>query len=139
MNDISAAIGLANLELLDEITRKQRENAEYYIKHLKDFLPDIPKDSQPSWWAFYILVNNRDKFMEEMKEAGIETTPMWRRNDEYTCFSEMYDAVGLVNQKPVLPNMDKLEDKMVFIPVGHWLTEEERGYIVERIIRLHTS
>lgn len=122
MNDISAAIGLANLEELDIITFKQRQNAEYYRAHLGGCLPPIHVGDTPSWWAFYILVPNRKKFMKKMLEKGIETTPMWRRNDEYSCF-----------RKTDLPNMKRLQDKIVFIPVGWWLTQKQRAYIAKSV------
>lgn len=121
MNDISASIGLANLELLDDTTQKQKENADYYMSQLEG-LPIIPADSSPSWWGFYLFVNDRDDFIFKMGKAGIETTPMWRRNDEYSCF-----------KKADLPNMKALQNKIVFIPVGWWLTVEEREYIVKTI------
>ena len=121
MNDISASLGLANLDLLDGISFKQRDNAKYYLDHLEG-LPSIPADCIPSWWAFYILVKNRPHFIKYMAEQGIETTPMWRRNDEYSCF-----------KKANLPNMTALQKKIIFIPVGWWLTEKDKQHIVKTI------
>lgn len=122
MNDINAAIGLANLENLDVITFKQTQNALYYLDRLGGCLPSIQLEDTPSWWSFYIFVPNRKKFMKKMLEKGIETTPMWRRNDEYSCF-----------KKADLPNMTRLQDKIVFIPVGWWLTQKQRAYIVKSV------
>lgn len=122
MNDISATIGLQNLELLEDTTIKQQDNAEYYLTHLEGCLPSVNSDDTPSWWAFYIFVDNRKEFMKKMAEKGIETTPMWRRNDEYSCF-----------EKADLSNMTKLQDKIVFIPVGWWLTKKQKEYIVESV------
>lgn len=125
MNDIAASIGLANLSLLNKITSRQRSNAEYYKARFGSVY--IPKKSRPSWWAYPVLVEDRKKFIKEMDIAGIETTPMWRRNDEYSCFS-----------KADLPNMTFIQDKIVFIPVGWWLKAKERSYISENFVRINT-
>lgn len=122
MNDIQAAIGLANIENLDMITFRQKDNAEYYQAHLEGSLPKVYTGDTPSWWAFYIFVKNRKSFMKKMAEKGIETTPMWRRNDEYSCF-----------RKANLPNMSALQDHIVFIPVGWWLSKTNREYIVKSV------
>lgn len=121
MNDIAATIGLANLELLDEITKKQRDNAAFYNMFL-DSRIKILKDCKPSYWAYPIIVDDRDEFIKKMREAEIEVSPMWRRNDEYSCF-----------EKADLPNMSEVQDKIVFIPVGWWVRPEERSYIVQKI------
>ncbi len=122
MNDISAAIGLSNLEQLTFITERQRQNAEQYLMRLE--CPFVPDDCDPSWWAFPIFVKDRARFIEYMKDCDIETSPMWRRNDEYSCF-----------EKADLPNMAKIQDSVVFIPVGWWLSIRERQLIYESIIR----
>jgi dTDP-4-amino-4,6-dideoxygalactose transaminase len=129
MNDISASIGLANLTELDKVTEIQQSNGAFYMSHLKG-VPTIPEHCTPAWWAFYVFVENRDAFMKKMADKGIETTPMWRRNDDYTVFKERME---LGWARPHLPNMDKLMDKIVFIPVGWWVNKELRKYIANEV------
>lgn len=128
MNDIAASVGLANLEVLDDVLKKQQENANYYYEHFKDIpgitLPFIPEDCTPSWWIFYLFTRYRDDFIAHLKDRGIVATPMWRRNDEYTVFKA---------RKANLPNLDYLQDKVVFIPVGWWLTLRDKEYIIATI------
>lgn len=131
MNDIQAAIGIANLEDLDMITFQQRDNAEYYQAHLGGSLPKVYAGDTPSWWAFYIFVSDRKKFMKKMAAKGIETTPMWRRNDDYSVFTNQFD--NLISLRPILHNMDRLENQIVFIPVGWWITKANREYIVKSV------
>lgn len=129
MNDIAATIGLANFECLDDVTSSNVDNAEFYLEELKNIkgitLPDIEKDSFPAWWGFYIFTDEREKLMEFLKKKGITTTPMWRRNDKYTAFHEDFPKE--------LPNMNRLQNKILFIPSGWWLTKKDREYIVESI------
>jgi len=129
MNDISATIGLANFDSLDDVTSIQVDNAEYYLKELVGLkgitLPTIEKKSFPSWWAFCIFSDEREKLMKFLDEKGIITTPMWRRNDRYTTFK--------VDFPKELPSMNKLQNKILFIPSGWWVTKRDREYIVESI------
>jgi perosamine synthetase len=114
MNDIAASIGLKNIEHLPAILRRHKENAEYYCGKLGI---NINKEKESSWWLFPILSYNRKELILKMNNAGIEVSPMWRRNDEYSTFSEFR------GQK--LSNMDFIQDKILFIPVGWWLTTEQ--------------
>lgn len=119
MNDIAATIGLENLFLLDDSLAKHRANARYYNKELKRTAYVGSSD-----WAYYIFTNKRRELIAELEANQIESTPMWRRNDEYTCF-----------EKADLPNMKELQDKILFIPVGFWLTEEERRKIASIVCK----
>jgi dTDP-4-amino-4,6-dideoxygalactose transaminase len=128
MNDIAAAIGLANLPGLDESLKVASSNALYYHENLKNVkgltLPTIPL-SKPAWFAYPVFVEDRERFMAKMLERKIETTPMWRRNDFYSTFPQM---------KPSnLPNMDRRQDHIVFLPVGWWVTMADMYHIVECI------
>lgn len=129
MNDIAATIGLANFECLDDVTSSNVDNAEFYMKELQGIkgitLPTIEKDALPDWWGFYIFTDERPKLMDFLNKKGIITTPMWRRNDQYSAFKEDFPKL--------LPNMTALQNKILFIPSGWWLTKKDREYIVECI------
>lgn len=129
MNDIAATIGLCNFECLDDVTSTNVDNAEYYLNELKDLkgikLPSINSEDLSCWWAFYILVDEREKLMKFLEERGIITTPMWRRNDRYSVFSKDFPKH--------LPNMTALQNKILFIPVGWWVTKQDREFIVKSI------
>ena len=60
-----------------------------------------------------------------MRDAGIGCDRVHVRNDKYSVFN-MYDISKL-------PGCDEFCNRMVNIPVGWWLTEEERSYIVETV------
>ena len=59
-----------------------------------------------------------------MKECGIVVSQVHERNDKHTCVKEF---------RSHLPNLEKTIDRVVSIPVGWWVTEEERKYIVDCI------
>lgn len=126
MNDIAATIGLSNLDCLDELLNINYSNSQYYIQNLPDkLLFNVPTTSDPSWWVFPIRVKNRQKMMNVLQNNEIECSPMWKRNDKYLMFKD---------SQTNLPNMDKLENEVLFIPVGWWVTEENREKIVKTIV-----
>jgi dTDP-4-amino-4,6-dideoxygalactose transaminase len=71
-----------------------------------------------------MLVENREGFYKHMKECGIVVSQVHERNDKHTCVKDYISS---------LPNLDKTIGKVVSIPVGWWVTEEQRQYIVDCI------
>ena len=63
--------------------------------------------------------------MESMERKGIMTSQVHNRNDVNSCVKEFGET---------LPNLDILEKEMVCIPVGWWLSQQEREYIVSQIM-----
>lgn len=124
MNNISAAIGLANLPNAAWITSKHRENAAYYDKELSNIkgiqLLERHPDYDSASWIYSLLVERRSDFMEAMKSQGIVTSQVHERNDKHTCVKEY---------KAFLPNLDATIPKLVHIPVGWWVTAADREYI----------
>ncbi|MFI9011421.1 DegT/DnrJ/EryC1/StrS family aminotransferase [Actinosynnema sp. NPDC053489] len=128
MNDINASIGMANLDHVDENLAKHRRNAAYFDAELADVpgleLTERAPDRESSFWIYTIKVDDRDGFMRRLEEAGIMASQVHERNDVYTTVRE-YAAL--------LPGLDSVSTRMVSIPVGWWLTEEDRGHIVSTI------
>ena len=73
---------------------------------------------------YSLLVDDREGFYKYMDECGISVSQVHERNDKHTCVKEF---------KTELPNLDKTIGKIVNIPVGWWVTNEQREHIVECI------
>tara|TARA_R100000030_G_scaffold39108_1_gene29277 strand:- start:287 stop:478 length:192 start_codon:yes stop_codon:yes gene_type:complete len=59
-----------------------------------------------------------------MQDCNITVSQVHERNDKHSCMEEF---------KTSLPNLDKTIGHVVSIPVGWWVTKEEREYIVDCI------
>ena len=128
MNDISATIGMENLKSADDMIIQHQENAKYYDKHLYNS-PEIrilerEEDRESSFWIYSMLVDKKQDFMKWMKECGIVVSQVHERNDIHSCVKEL---------KTHLPMLDKLTPELISIPVGWWVTNEQREYIVDCI------
>jgi dTDP-4-amino-4,6-dideoxy-D-glucose/dTDP-4-amino-2,4-dideoxy-beta-L-xylose transaminase len=128
MNDINAAIGLANLEHVDEIVAAHRRNAAYFDAQLAGVpgleLTDREPDRESSFWIYTIKVDDRDGFAKHMAGAGIAVSQVHERNDGYRCVRP-YAAR--------LPGLDSVFDRAICIPVGWWLTDDDLTHIVSTI------
>lgn len=128
MNDISAAIGLSNLEIVDDLLARTRKNAAFYDKELSGIAgvehTERADDREPSFWAYPLKVSDRTSFMRKMADAGIMTSVISRRNDAHGCVAEA---------RAELPGLDSVHDRVVYVPVGWWLTEDECGHIADTI------
>ncbi|WP_330321281.1 DegT/DnrJ/EryC1/StrS family aminotransferase [Streptomyces clavifer] len=128
MNDINAAIGLANLDIIDTNLAKHRENAAYYDSELAN-TPDLElteraPDRNPSFMYYTVKVKNRTAFTQHLKSNGIATSEVHKRNDHYTT-THPYSTH--------LPNLDTLTHQHISIPVGWWLTPTDLTHISRTI------
>ena len=133
MNDINATLGLYNLPHMDGLLQKNRENAKYFDESLKDIkgiklMKNNPKCNSAYWlYTIRVLNGKKQEFMDKMKEAGIMTSQVHNRNDINSCVEDFQED---------LLNLDILEKEIVCIPVGWWLSEDDRKHIVNNIISL---
>ena len=128
MNDINATIGIENFNHIDKIVQTHKSNGKFYTDNLKDVqgvkLLDYKDHSESSYWLYTIMVENQMEFIKKMKDKRITVSRVHERNDKHTCVNEF---------KTILPSLDKVTSKMICIPVGWWVTEEDRQYIVDCI------
>ena len=128
MNDVAATIGNENLKHAEEIIGKHKSNAKYYDENLKGIkglqLLEREPDRESAFWIYSFLVDDKNGFMEWMKECGIMVSQVHERNDKHSCVAEY------VSHQPTL---NTITPKLISIPVGWWVTEEQREYIVDCI------
>lgn len=128
MTDINAAIGLANLDWSEEVVARHRANAAYYDRELADVpgvrLTERAADREASYWIYPMIVDRREAFMKRMDDAGVMVSNVHERNDLHTVVRD-YAAL--------LPGLESVARNIVCIPVGWWVTEEQREHVVATI------
>ena len=134
MNNISAAIGLSNLESYDELISKHIENAGIYSS-LFDSTPiinpiSVERHALSSNWVYTIILDtkvDRDNLAKCLNDLGINAGLVHVPNHPYTCFKD-----SLVS----LPNTELFSKTQVSLPCGWWLSEENIKEIAKHTIRL---
>ena len=128
MNDVCATVGNENLNHVNQILKTHKSNGNFYDNSLKETygvkLLDRHEGYESSFWIYSMLVENREGFYRHMDECGISVSQVHERNDKHTCVKDYRSA---------LPTLDKVIGNIVSIPVGWWVTNEQREYIVDCI------
>lgn len=120
MNNITAAIGLSQIDSIKGIISSHKNNANIYLKEFKDntLITSLkyPKDSTPSYWVYTVLLDpniDRDSIIHSLNEMGIQAGLVHTPNHPYTCFKESYTT---------LPNTEKFNNHQISLPCGWWLS-----------------
>lgn len=126
MNNITASIGLANIEKIYDWLEHRKKLARLYRQELSSLskvklLKEVDGNSN---WLFQILVDNRQELQEKLGKVGIETNMVQVRNDIYSVFG---------GERLVLLTMNKLENSYLSLPIHNNITEEDVKYICQKI------
>lgn len=121
LTNVNAAIGVAQMEQLDNILENKKETASKYQcfldeKGFKFF--NEPVNTSANFWLNLILFNSlaeRNKFLEYTYNNGIITRPIWRLINKLP----MYENCQTGN----LDNSELFEERVVNIPSGYRIME----------------
>lgn len=129
LNDVGAAVALGNIEAADLSVEKARANAKCFDEAFKDLTSITPPPPDPgcSYWLYSLLVEKgtKEEFMKHLADREIASSPVHHRNDLYTATAKF---------RRDLPGLDNFSRKQVSIPVGFWLTEEDRDRIISAVL-----
>ncbi len=128
MNDLMAAIGLAQLKKLDRMNQRRRELIRRYLdgildlKHISPLLPYSLEGS--SYWLFGVRYHDRDRLILYLKRHGIATGVHYMPVPMHPLFSEYR------NDTPVV---DEVWPTMITLPLFVDMANEEVDYVVNAL------
>ncbi len=144
MTEINAAIGLAQLERLDDFNRRRKEIASMYSEELSDLVevPYVAEWADPVWHLYPVRVGERrDKALRMLMDRGImarsaypmplqEQPAIFKLSDRYYNFlSVLFEGF---NPEASTPNAKALCGELLYLPIYHCMTDEE----VESVVRI---
>jgi len=116
LTNLSASLGVAQMENLEFFIEKQRELAQKYIDFFLNsdikFITE-PKNSKSNYWLNAILLkdrDSRDEFLKYTNDNGVMTRSIWRLMNELEMFKDA--------QCGSLENAKYLEQRVVNISSG---------------------
>lgn len=128
MNDLSAALGLANLTDLRKTIERHIQIGNYYQDHLKNIggtrLLNYSNDRQSVFWMFPLLVERREDFIRALKDRGVPASVVHRRIDRNQIFG---------GKTPHLAGQEFFDAYQVALPVHTALTDEDLANIFQAI------
>ena len=133
MTDISAAIGLAQLDKIDEFNDKRIENAAYLNEGLKDvdgvITPYCAENSKHVYHQYTIRVEkgDRDDWVDIINDCGVGTgihypIPLYNQ--------PIYGKLGIEGN---CPNAELAADNVISLPVHPSLTKEDLDLVIEAV------
>ena len=138
--NILAALGYSQLKRVDQFTKQRHENFNtlYSIlieEKLPICLPESYRQSDPSWFAFPILLDygiERRPIIDALSRKGIETRTLFAGNIlRQPCFTDnpsiKYRQIG------DLYNTDLVMNQMFFVGCWHGLNKDDMEYIGKTI------
>lgn len=120
MTNIQAAIGLAQLEKIDELVEMRRNNAKIYNKYLKKVkglkLPIEKSWAKNVYWMYSILVENdyyvtRDKLIMNLGEKRIQTRTFFIPMHKQPIFHNK-----IFSRKEYFPISENISEKGMYLP-----------------------
>ena len=123
MTDIAAAMGIASLSEFDDQSQIRKSLFQVYEEELAGcerlrIIGSGYKDREHAAWLFTVIVEERYKLQEKLRDNNIESNQVHFRNDRYSIFKEFTNG-------KVFPNMDKIEDDYLVLPLHTKMTVED--------------
>jgi len=144
LSDIHCALGIAQLERLDEILRSRERVAQLYNERLKEIdevvVPYVSSDVRKSWFVYVIRLSDdftqedRDRILQELKGRGIgcnnyfspiHLQPFYRKIASY--------------KEGDFPVTEAIAARTVALPFYGNLTEEEIELVCDHLRELVRS
>jgi len=149
MTNIQAALGVAQMERIDQIVEQKRRNAALYNKGLQD-IPGITLPPEAVWakniyWLYSILIDEEEfgmsskELSNELKEKGIETRPLFPpvhqqpiyNTDQTLPVCESLSRCGLSLPSSVNLNGDEVVEICKVIKSIAWVNRGNRKTLIK--------
>ncbi len=133
MSNIQAAIGLGQIERIDELVEAKRRIFSWYAEGLTG-VPSIQLNNEMSWarsiyWMTSLFLSQdakltRDQLREALKKRNIDTRPVFSAISQYPIWPRSQETP---------PNARLVGDQAINLPSGACLKREQVDYICRSI------
>jgi len=134
MNDLMAAIGLAQLKKLDQMNQRRRDLIKLYlegIRGLRQIKPLLPYSLEgSSYWLFGVRCPDRDNLILHLKRQGIATSVHYMPLPLHPLFKDYQDPIPFAKQ---------VWTSLITLPLFADLTDNELNFVVEALQKFKPS
>ncbi len=142
MDEMSAALGLAQLNRIEELLAKRARVAAWYSKRLQEVdgvtTPYIgPTTTRMSWFVYVVRVKppaRRNEVMRRLESFGIPSRPYFTPIHLQPFYRERFGY-----QRGDFPITERLGEVSLALPFSSVMTEEQVDFVCERLIQIMNS
>lgn len=138
LNEMSCAMGMAQMERIEEILKKRAKVAELYNKKLKAVegleIPYIKTGNKISWFVYVVKLaeslagKKRDKIIQEMAERGIKCSNYFQ-----TIHLQPFYKKEFLYKEGDFPIAEDISKRTLALPFFNDLTEKEINFVVKNL------
>jgi len=139
LTNLQAAIGLAQLERINELVEARRNNAKLYnefFEKVDGIITPLEKDyAKNVYWMYGIVLENlsAEKAREQLKEKGVDSRNFFYPSHSQPMFVSGKEQAGIFGKFPV---SDWLWEKGLYLPSSSHLTEEQIETVAKAVLSL---
>lgn len=137
MDEMSAALGITQLQKLDWMVGERRKIVRMYEKSLGNIkniiIPVVAKDRTHTWFVYVVRVlnGNRDKLMKDLSSSGIQVRPYLPVIHLQSFMKKIFGF-----KKDNFPVSEKVSSETLALPFYIGLKKVEILYITEEIRKM---
>ena len=138
MDEMSAALGITQLEKLGFLINERQKIAAFYTEHLLPYsdliqVPVVDKNNSHTWFVYVVLLKNnklkRDELITELAKQGISTKPYLPSIHLFSFYRKRFGY-----QKGDFPIAERISNSAIALPFYIGLKKEDIKYIVKALI-----
>ena len=138
LSDINCALGIAQLERIEELLAKRKRVAQMYNLRLKDWqegrIPFSSPEVKRSWFVYVVVLidrysrKDRDKTIQELREQGISCSNYFTPIHLQPFYQKMFGY-----SKGDFPVTEHVSDRTIVLPFYNNLSEAEIDFVVQNL------
>ena len=130
LTNVAAAIGLAQLEQLDNFIQKKHFIKDFYINSLNGLgdinFQTVDKNVNSNWWLFTINTKNQKTLLKSLNKNRLQSRPFWIPMNKLPMYkNELYISKNDIS--------DKVYSNSLSIPCSTNISNKELSMVVDCI------
>lgn len=132
MSNLSAALGIAQIDKVNKIIKMRQENVAYFSKRILEetdeiIIPDVPKGYTHVYQLFSVFANKRDDLIDYLSKNGITSKIYFDPIHKSMFYKDK------LKYDDVLPVTEEVYKKTITLPMFPSLNREQMDYIADAI------
>jgi len=132
MSNLTATLGIAQIDKVDKIIKMRQENVDYISKRILEetdeiTIPDVPKGCTHVYQLFSVFANRRDDLIDYLAENNVTSKVYFDPIHKSMLYKDK------LKYDDVLPVTEEVYEKTITLPMFPSLSKEQMDYVADLI------